>query len=211
MSLLCARATPTSTGFDCSGEHPAEARSTLTRRRTSASVLVMPLAGAGGAGGDVGLGLGFGVCLGAAVRLAAGLDAAGVVAGAAGAAAGRGACVRVRVDVVGRDVVRRDVVRFVVAELADERAAGCAAVGEAAGAEGEVVGTIGVTGACAAVPSSVVVPVPHPATRAVAAATRTVLPAALRPRRPTPGRVGRPVRIPATPIDGSPVGSRAQR
>src|SRR3954447_6431879 len=90
MSLLCARATPTSTGFDCSGEHPAEARSTLTRRRTSAWVLVMPLAWAGGAGGDVGLGLGFGVCLGAAVRLAAGLEAADVVAGAAGAAGGGG-------------------------------------------------------------------------------------------------------------------------
>src|SRR3954465_5836906 len=97
MSRLCARATPTSTGLDCSGEHPADARSTFTRRRTCASVLVMPVAEAGGAGGEVGLGTGFVVCFGTGLRVAAGPGPR--VAVAAGAAARCGAAVRDRVGV----------------------------------------------------------------------------------------------------------------
>src|SRR5690348_7343180 len=100
MSRLCARATPTSTGFDCSGEHPADARCTLTRRRTSASVVVMPVAGGAGAGGAGGVGAGFGAGLGAGfgAGFGAGLRVGGGlwVAVAAGAAAGRGGVAPVR-------------------------------------------------------------------------------------------------------------------
>jgi hypothetical protein len=108
----------------------------------------MPVAGAGG---GVGLGTGFGVCFGTGLCVAGGLDPPEVVPGPGGRS---GAWVPVRVDVVPVDVVPVDVVPVDVFPV-DVVRVGVAerpAVGEAAGAERETVGTTGVTGAWAAVP-----------------------------------------------------------